>query len=58
MEEEITPEKGDLVICLDTGSVGVVLNIRVDGRYVISYPHGEFPIDREDFDILKSGRED
>ena len=56
MEEETKPEKGDLVICLDTGSVGVVLAIKASGAYLISYPHGTFGFDREDFDILKSGR--
>ncbi len=56
MEEETNPEKGDLVICLDTGSVGVVMAIRTSGAYLISYPHGSFVFDREDFDILKSGR--
>jgi len=58
MEEETEPEKGDLVICLDTGSVGVVISLRTNGGYLISYPHGTYTFDREDFDILKSGRED
>ena len=57
MEEETKPEKGDLVICLDTGSVGVVIASKTTGAYLISYPHGTFTFDREDFDVLKSGRE-
>ena len=54
----MVPQKGDLVICLDTGSVGVLMALRTNDRYLISYPHGTFAFDREDFDILKSGKED
>lgn len=55
-EEKITPVKGDLVICLDTGSVGIVLAERDFENYLVSYPHGDFVVHRDDFDVLKSGR--
>ena len=51
----LIPQKGDLVICLDTGSLGVVLQCKGDA-YMISFPHGAHTYDREDFDVLKSGR--
>lgn len=49
-------KKGDLVICLDTGSIGVVLEVIRDA-WVISFPYGTYQLDKEDFDILKSGCE-
>jgi len=48
-------EKGDLVICLDTGSVGIILERPTRNIYLVSFPHGTFPYEREDFDVLKSG---
>jgi hypothetical protein len=48
-------KRGDLVICLDTGSVGVVLEERSD-YWIISFPFGTYSFSDEDFDILKSGR--
>lgn len=47
--------KGDLVICLDTGSVGIILERRAHNIYLVSFPHGVFPYEWEDFDVLKSG---
>jgi len=48
--------RGDLVICLDTGSVGIVLEEYPDrNTYLVSFPHGSYRCEREDFDILKSG---
>jgi hypothetical protein len=48
--------RGDLVICLDTGSVGIVLEeYRDRNTYLVSFPHGAYRCEREDFDILKSG---
>ena len=48
-------KKGDLVICLDTGSIGVILEERTT-EWVVSFPYGTFVLDSEDFDVLKSGR--
>ena len=50
--EEVDPEKGDLVVCLDTGNVGIILSIK-DNCYLISFPTGEWIVDREDFDVLR-----
>jgi hypothetical protein len=47
--------RSDLVICLDTGSVGIVLECQDRNIYLVSFPHGTFLYEREDFDILKSG---
>jgi hypothetical protein len=47
--------RGDLVICLDTGSVGVILERHDNSIYLVSFPHGTYLYEREDFDILKSG---
>ncbi len=47
---------GDLVICLDTGSVGIVIEQQDRNTYMISFPYGTFPYDRDDFDVLKSGQ--
>ena len=47
--------KGDLVICLDTGSIGVVIEVRDNNGWLISFPHGNYILDVDDFDILKSG---
>ncbi len=55
-EEQTIVENGDLVICLDTGSVGVVLELVSYNIYLVSFPHGAFQYEREDFDVLKSGR--
>ena len=55
-KELIQAVSGDLVICLDTGSLGIILNKKNDGMYVVSFPHGEHSYHFEDFDILKSGR--
>lgn len=48
-------EKGDLVICLDTGSVGIILECRTLNTYLVSFPHGSFEYEWEDFDVLKTG---
>ena len=53
---KLIPQKGDLVICLDTGSLGVILQDKGTDTYIISFPHGEHSYDIEDFDVLKSGR--
>ena len=53
---KLIPYKGDLVICLDTGILGVVLQDKGKNVYMISFPHGVYPYAREDFDILKSGK--
>ena len=47
--------KGDLVICLDTGSIGVVIAHRENEGWVVSFPHGNYVLDADDFDVLKSG---
>jgi len=52
---KLIPRKGDLVICLDTGSLGVILQDKREDVYTISFPHGTYSYDREDFDVLKSG---
>ena len=49
------PKQGDLVICLDTGSVGIILEKIGQVQWLVSFPHGTYPLDRDDFDILKSG---
>ena len=46
--------KGDLVICLDTGSIGVVIDLCDENEWMISFPHGNYPLASEDFDVLKS----
>ena len=51
--EEVNPEKGDLVVCLDTGNIGIILSIKDDDCYLISFPAGEWVVDREDFDVLR-----
>ena len=47
--------KGDLVICLDTGSLGMILQYKKEGEWLVSFPHGNYILDSEDFDVLKSG---
>jgi|ETN02SMinimDraft_4_1059925.scaffolds.fasta_scaffold432503_2 rRNA pseudouridine-1189 N-methylase Emg1 (Nep1/Mra1 family) len=57
-DEKLTnliPQKGDLVICLDTGSLGIILQDKGVDVYIVSFPHGEYSYDLEDFDVLKSG---
>ena len=55
----VIPTVGDLVICLDTGSIGLVMQRKREDEYLVSFPHGTYLVVREDFDVLKSGgRED
>jgi hypothetical protein len=52
---KLIPQKGDLVICLDTGSLGIILQDKGTDMYIVSFPHGEYCYDLEDFDVLRSG---
>ena len=53
-DRSLDAKKGDLVICLDTGSIGVVLKVRED-NWLISFPHGNYLLNWGEFDVLKSG---
>ena len=47
--------KGDIIICLDTGSIGVVLEVRAADEWLVCFPHGNYVLGLDDFDVLKSG---
>ena len=49
------PEEHDLVICLVTGHVGIVIDIINDEWLRISFPAGIRVAESEDVEIFKSG---
>ena len=51
------PEEHDIVVCLTTGHVGMVIDI-IDGEWLrISFPSGIRVAETEDVKIFKSGRQ-
>lgn len=51
------PEIHDLVVCLETGEVGVVIGTVTENWYRVSFPSGVQVVEPEDIEVLQSGRE-
>ena len=49
----MSPQKNDLVICIETGSIGIILSNLPGGRIKISFSGDVAVLEKEDIIILR-----